>query len=225
VQLRDVGEGTWYFHIAALGKKGKPGSLSSHRRVLIQRLGKVYGRFVRKDGVTPIAGVKVEMVKGEKTAASALTDPKGSFNFSSLPEGRYEIRLYSDQSPVLRLKDIPISVEEGLAGALFTEDAGIFPTSPVPGPLRFYYFLKEDCNITLEIFDSTGALTGKVEEKKAGGAYAVTLWDATGKSEGEYLYKLSAKSVTKNAMSRFSVKKFHIEKSSKEPAPQPQPVS
>ncbi|HJT24556.1 MAG TPA: carboxypeptidase-like regulatory domain-containing protein, partial [bacterium] len=176
---------------------------------------------LRKDGVTPVAGLKVEMVKGEKVSATAMTDAKGRFNFSSMPEGRYEIRLHSDQFPVLRLKDIPITVEEGLAGVTFTEDVGLFPTPPVAGPLRFYYFLKEDCNVTLEVFDSTGALAGKVEERKEGGAYALTIWDAAGKPEGEYLYKLSAKSVTKNAMSRFSVKKFRIQRATKELAAQP----
>jgi predicted RNase H-like HicB family nuclease len=221
VQLKDVGEGVWYFHIAAVGKRGNPGSLSSRRRVAVQRLGKVYGSFLRKDGVTPQSGTKVEMIKGEKAVATALTDPKGRFNFSSLPEGRYEIRLYSDQFPVLRLKDIPVTVEEGLAGVTFVEDMGLFPTPPVPGPLRFYYFLKEDCNVTLEVFDSTGALAGKVEERREGGGYAVTIWDAAGKPEGEYLYKLSAKSITKNSMSRFSVKKFRIMKSTKELAAQP----
>ncbi len=212
VRFKDVGEGTWYFHIAAVGKKGKPGLLSSRRRLSIQRGGKICGTFLRKDGVTPVQGTKVEMVKGEKVVATAVTEPQGNFNFPGLPEGRYEIRLYSDQYPVLRLKDIAVTVEESLSGAIFVEDAGLFPTPPVPGPVRFYYFLKEDCNVTLEVFDSTGALAGKVEEKKEGGAYAVTLWDAAGKPEGEYLYKLSAKSVTKNAMSRFSVKKFRIQK-------------
>jgi hypothetical protein len=212
VQLKDIGEGTWYFHIASAGKKGNPGLLSAKRRLAIQRLGKVYGTFLRKDGLTPISGTKVEMAKGDKVVATAVTDPKGRFNFASFPEGRYEIRLHSDQFPVLRLKDIPITVEEGMAGVTFVEDVGIFPTPPGPGPIRFYYFLKEDCNVTLEVFDSTGVLAGKVEEKKEGGAYAVTIWDAAGKPEGEYLYKLSAKSVTKNAMSRFSVKKFRIQK-------------
>ena len=225
VQLKELGEGVWYFHIAAVGKKGQPGLLSARRKLAIQRLGKAYGTFLRKDGVTPVAGTKVEAVKGEKVAVTAVTDPSGRFNFLSLPEGRYEIRLYSDQFPVLRLKDIPIMAGEGLDGVTFTEDIGIFPTPTVAGPLRFYYFLKEDCNVTLEIFDSTGTLAGKVEERRDGGAYAVTIWDAAGKAEGEYLYKLSAKSITKNTMSRFSVKKFRIQKSAKEAAAQPQPVS
>src|SRR6185295_14987064 len=141
-------------------------------------------------------------------------------NFSTLPEGRYELRFHSDQFPVLRLKDVQVTVDEGLADVTFTEDLGLFPTPPVAGPIRFYYFLKEDCTVTLEIFDSTGVLVGKVEDKKEGGAYAVTIWDATGKPTGEYLYKLSAKSITKNAMSRFSVQKFRIEKTSKELAGQ-----
>ena len=215
IQLRDVGEGVWYLHVGAVGKRGKPGLLTSKRKVKIQRVGKVEGRFLRKDGVTPVIGTKVEMVKGEKVAATAMTDPQGRFSFSGLPEARYEIRLHSDQFPVLRLKDIPVATEEGLLGAAFMEDMGLFPTPPAPGPIRFYYFLKEDCNVTLEVFDATGGLVGKIEERKEGGAYAVTIWDAIGKPEGEYLYKLSAKSITKNAMSRFSVKKFKITKAAK----------
>src|SRR5262249_20978447 len=155
--------------------KGRPGPLASRRRIRIQRLGKVTGTFLRKDGTTPVPGAKIEMLRGDKIAASGVTDPKGQFHLSELPEGRYEIHLYSDQAPVLRLKDIPVSSETGIDGAVFTEDMGIFPTPPKPGPVRFYYFLKEDCNVTLEIFDATGTLVGKVEEKKEGGAYASTL--------------------------------------------------
>ncbi|HVZ81752.1 MAG TPA: hypothetical protein VHE12_13270 [bacterium] len=216
IQAKDLSEGTWFLHVAAVGKKGKPGQLISRRRIRIQRLGRIGGTFLRKDGITPIPGAKVEMIRGERTAASSVTDPKGQFHLSELPEGRYEIRLYSDQASVLRLKDIPVSAEAGIEGAVFTEDMGIFPTPPKPGPVRFYYFLKEDCNVTLEIFDATGTLVGKVEERKEGGAYAATLWDAVGKPEGEYLVKISAKSITKNAMSRFSVKKFKLQKAVKE---------
>jgi Carboxypeptidase regulatory-like domain len=220
-QLKDVGEGVWYFHVAAVGRKGKPGVLSSRRRVAIRRLGKAGGAFLRKDGTTPVAGAKVELIRGDKTVASLETDPQGRFAYSGLPEGRYEIRLHSDQFPVLRLKDIPVTAEEGITDGVFTEDLGIFPVPPVPGPIRFYYFLKEDCAVALEIFDSTGALVDKIEEKKEGGAYNVTLWDAAGKSEGEYLFKLSAKSLTKNAMSRFAVKKFKLRKPAQELAAQP----
>lgn len=225
VQLTDIGEGTWYFHVASVGKKGKPGLLSSRRKAIIRRLGKVKGRFLRKDGTTPVTGAKVEMVKGEKVEDMVLTDLQGKFHFTGLPEGRFEIRLYSDQLPVLRLKDIPVTYEDGLGAGVFQEDLGLYPHVPVPGPIRFYYLLKEDCNVTLEVFDSTGTLVGKVEEKKEGGAYAVTLWDAAGKPEGEYLFKLSAKSITKNAISRFSVKKFKIQKGAKEGVSVPQPVS
>jgi hypothetical protein len=219
--LKNIDEGIWYFHVAAVGKKGKPGSLSSTRKVVIERLGKVHGTFFRKDGLTPVSGTKIEMVKGEKIAATAITDSKGKFNFSSLPEGKYEIRLHSDQFPVLRIKDIPITVDQGLENAQFVEDLGMLPTPPVPGPIRFYYFLKEDCNVTVEIFDSTGGLIDKLEEKKEGGAYNVSIWDAFKMIPGEYLYKLSAKSVLKNNMSRFSVKKFRLEKPSRELTPQP----
>ena len=75
--------------------------------------------------------------------------------------------------------------------------------------------------MTLEIFDSAGLPVDRVEERKEGGGYAVTLWDAAGKRPGEYMYKLTAKTVTKDAMSRFSVKKFRIEKPLKELAGQP----
>jgi hypothetical protein len=60
----------------------------------------------------------------------------------------------------------------------------------------------------------------KLEDKKEGGAYAVTIWDSTKMPAGEYLYKLSAKSVLKNVMSRYSVKKFRMEKSAVELEPQ-----
>ena len=80
--------------------------------------------------------------------------------------------------------------------------------------------------MTLEIFDSTGSLIQKVEEKKEGGGYAVSIWDAGKLEEGDYLYKLSAKSVVKNTVSRFAVKKFKLQKpqvqdaASAAPAPQ-----
>ncbi|HXL74057.1 MAG TPA: hypothetical protein VN963_10595, partial [bacterium] len=81
-------------------------------------------------------------------------------------------------------------------------------------------FLKEDCNVTLEIFDSVGVLVEKLEDKKEGGVYNVNIWDSTKMPVGEYLYKLSAKSILKNTMSRFSVKKFRLEKPVGELEPQ-----
>ena len=187
---------------------------------MIDRLGKVFGHFLRKDGKTPLAGTKVEMAQGEKILASCMTDVEGKFNFSTLQKGKYEIRLHSDQFPVLRIKDINVTVDEGLVDTTFIEDMGMLPNPPLPGPIRFYYFLKEDCNVTLEIFDSTGVIGGETGREKRRrrlrcdylGRYKVPV--------GEYLYKLSAKSVLKNTMSRFSVKKFKLEKPVGELEPQ-----
>jgi len=123
--------------------------------------------------------------------------------------------------PVLRIKDLALEPSDSNKPYLFIEDMGFFPVPPVPGPVRFYYFLKEDCQVTLEVFDSTGGMVDKIEERKEGGAYAITIWDAAGKPEGEYLYKLSAKSITKNAMSRFTVKKLKLQKGGKTFAAQP----
>ena len=219
--FKNLEQGTWYLRVAAVGKKKKIGPLSSVRQIVIDRLGQVYGHFLRKDGKTPVAGVKVEMTQGGKVAAFCVTDGNGKFNFPTLSEGKYEIQLHSDQFPVLKVKDINVTMEEGLLNATFTEDLGILPDPPKPGPVRFYYFLKEDCHITLEIFDATGVLVEKLEDKKEGGAYAVTIWDSTKMQSGEYLYKLSAKSVLKNVMSRYSVKKFRLEKTVGELEPQP----
>ncbi len=220
-QFQGVGEGTWYFHATSVGKDGKPGALVSRRKAVVMRVGKVSGVFLQKDGTTPLSGAKVEMARGGKTVAATQTNTKGEFHLPGMPEGKYEILLYGPQLPVLRLRDVPVSTDDGLAPLSFTEEDGLFPSPPEPGPVRFYYFLKEDCNVTMEIFDSTGARLEKIEEKKEGGAYNITLWDATGKGEGEYLYKLSAKNLTKNAVSKFVVKKFKLRSAAPERAPQP----
>jgi predicted RNase H-like HicB family nuclease len=222
VRLKDVGEGTWFFRVGAVGKEGKLGALSAVRKIVIERIAKLKGAFLRKDGITPVIGAKVEIARGDKIAASASTDEKGRFFFPALPEGRYEIRLFSDQFPVLRMKDLSVvASDDGLVDWTFVEDMGLLPNPPEPGPIRFYYFLKEDCNVSLEIFDATGSLIERMEERKEGGAYNVTIWDAAHRSEGDYLYKLSAKNVTRNAMSRFLVKKFRLKKVVKEFAVQP----
>jgi len=223
VELKDVTEGTWYFHVAAVDSKGKPAPLSARRKIVIRKLSQLNGRFFRKDAATAVSGAKVELAKGDQVVATTLTDAKGAFYFSNMPEGKYEIRLHSDQYPVLRLKDLALDPAENSRAHLFVEDMGFFPIPPQPGPVRFYYFLKEDCQVTLEVFDSTGGLVDKIEERKEGGIYAVTIWDATGKPEGEYLYKLSAKSITKNAMSRFSVKKIRLQKPQIKTA-EPEPI-
>jgi len=63
--------------------------------------------------------------------------------------------------------------------------------------VRIYYFLKEDCNVTLEIFDATGSLVDKVEEKKEGGAYAVSIWDAGKMGEGDFFTNFRPKRAEK----------------------------
>ena len=225
LEFKDIGEGTWYLHVAPASHRGKIGSLVAKRRIVIRRMGLLTGIFLRKDGVTPVVGAKVEVIRAHRDGAVAITDAQGKFKFPDLPEGRYEIRLLSDQFPVLALRDIPVASSKETFSA-FIEDVGLYPNPTLPGPVRIYYFLKEDCNITLEIFDATGSLIDKVEEKKEGGAYAVSIWDAGKLGEGEYLYKLSAKNVTKNTVSRFAVKKFKLkrpqvqEAAPAEPAPQ-----
>jgi predicted RNase H-like HicB family nuclease len=211
LEFKDIAEGTWYLHVAPALKKGKIGSLVAKRRIMIRRMGALSGMFLRKDGTTPVVGAKVEVIRAHRDGAVALTDAKGAFKFSDLPEGRYEVRLSSDQFPVLALRDIPVASSQDTFSS-FIEDVGLFPNPTLPGPIRIYYFLKEDCNVMLEIYDSTGTLVDKVEEKKEGGAYAVSIWDAGKMPEGEYLYKLSAKSVLKNTVSRFGVKKFKLQK-------------
>ncbi len=221
VQLTNVEEGVWYFHLAAVGENGEPGFLASCRKIAVRRLGKVQGTFLGKDGVTPVAGAKVGLAKGDQVEAETLTDSQGRFFFPTLGEGRYELRLYSEQFPPLKLKDLTINTDTCPLESVFTEDLGIYPNPTPPGPVRFYYFLKEDCDVTLEVYDSSGTLVDKTTEKKEGGSYAMTIWDAAGKTEGEYLYKLTAKNLTKSAMSRFAVKKFKIQRGSRELAPQP----
>jgi hypothetical protein len=221
VQLKDVEQGTWYFHVGAVPQKGEVGTLKTVRRIVIDRLGKVHGTFLQKDGKSPVVGTKVELAQGEKVIFSAVTDAAGRFHFRNLPEAKYELRLYSDQFPVLRVKDVNVMASEGAMDTILTEDMGILPNPPQPGPIRFYYFLKEDCAVTIEIFDSSETLVEKIAEKKEGGAYNTTLWDATKMPTGEYVYKLSAKSALKNTMSRFAVKKFSIEKPVGELEPEP----
>jgi hypothetical protein len=142
VQLKDVAEGIWYFHVAAVGKNGKPSPLASRRMVIIRRVGEISGTFFQKDGISPLSGVKVEIGRGEKAVATALTDARGRFRFGGIPEGKYEILLQGPQFPLLRLKDIAVSAGEGSFPLVFTEDIGIFPTPSQPGPVRFYYFIK-----------------------------------------------------------------------------------
>ncbi len=223
LEFKDIAEGTWYLHVAPAPKKGKPGSLVAKRRILIRRMGSLAGVFLRKDGTTPVVGAKVEVIRAHRDGAVAITDAQGRFKFPDLPEGRFEIRLLSDQFPVLAIRDIAVASSKETFST-FTEDVGLFPNPTLPGPVRAYYFLKEDCHVTLEIFDSTGSLIDKVEEKKEGGAYAVSIWDAGKLGDGEYLYKLSAKSVLKNSVSRFAVKKFKLQKSQTQEVPTPQKV-
>jgi predicted RNase H-like HicB family nuclease len=221
VQLKGVEQGTWYFHVGAVPKKGEVGTLKTVRRIVIDRLGKVHGTFLQKDGKSPVVGTKVELAQGEKVVLSAVTDAAGRFHFRNLPEAKYELRLYSDQFPVLRVKDVNVMASEGAMDTVLTEDMGILPNPPQPGPIRFYYFLKEDCTVTIEIFDSSETLVEKITEKKEGGAYNTTIWDAAKMQTGEYVCKLSAQSALKNTMSRFAVKKFSIEKPVGELEPEP----
>ncbi|HET9870101.1 MAG TPA: hypothetical protein VFR02_06375, partial [bacterium] len=97
VEFKDLAEGTWYFHVAAVDAKGRPAPLAARRKIVIRKLSQLTGRFFRKDAATPVSGTKVELARGEQVVATTLTDPKGAFSFTHMPEGKYEIRLHSDQ--------------------------------------------------------------------------------------------------------------------------------
>lgn len=223
-RFNDVEDGVWWFHVTGVANGGKPGILSARRKVTVKRTGKLMGKWMSKDGAAPLGGVQVEAWRGEKREALTTTGPDGIFTFEALPEGRYEVRVNQPGEPFLSLKDVPVGPQAPLTPMILSDDAGVFPNPPQPGPMRFYYLLKEDCQVTVEIFDAKGTLVDRVHDKKQGGAYAVTLWDATGKPEGIYQYKITAKGLTRNALAKFVVKKFKLMKlAAKAPAPAPSP--
>ncbi len=205
-----IEDGVWWFHVAGVAANGKPGVLAARRKIVVRRSGKLAGKWVSKDGQTPLGGVMVEAYIGEDRKAMTTTGPDGIFTFESLPEGKYEVRILPPQQPYLALKGIPVGADAPLTPMILSDDAGVFPNPPQPGPMRFYYLLKDDCQVLIEIFDAKGNLIDRVNDKKQGGAYAVTLWDATGRPEGIYQYKITAKSMTRSTLSRFTVKKFKL---------------
>jgi hypothetical protein len=209
-KFTDVEDGEWWFHVAGVTAGKKPGVLSARRKITIKRTGKLAGKWISKDGQTPLGGVPVEAWRGEKREAITTTGPDGIFSFDSLLEGRYEIRILQPNEPYLPLKDVPVGPGVPLTPMILSDDAGVFPNPPQPGPMKFYYNLKEDCQMLVEIFDAKGNLIDRLTDKKQGGAYGFTLWDATGKPEGIYQYKLTGKSLTRNALARFTVKKFKL---------------
>ena len=210
VKFANIGDGAWYFHVTTLQAGERAGVLSGRRRIVIKKVGKVAGRFMSKDGLSPMQAIPVEAWRAGKREAVTTTGPDGIFVFEALPEGRYDLRLQAPNLPYLPLKDIHIGPGLTPPPMILSDDAGVFPNPPPPGPVTFYYFLKEDCQVLIEIYDDKGNLVDKVGDKKPGGAYALTIWDATGRREGIYQYKLTCKSLTRNALSRFTVKKFKL---------------
>lgn len=215
VRVDGLSEGVWYFHAAA-AYRGEPSPLVARRRFIVKRVGALAGFFYSKDGKNPIAGVRVELRQGEKKRMETTTSAKGAFQFVQVPEGHYDFYLWPPGGPVLLIRDIAVEAGKPVRPVLFTEDCGVYPFPAEPGPVRFYYQLREDCHVTVEIFDQEGKPVDRLEERKEGGVYAVTLWDAAGKPEGEYVAKITAKNLTRGAVSRFTMKKFRIKKAGEE---------
>jgi hypothetical protein len=210
VTLNNVADGIWWFHVAGIRSDGRPGSLTARRKVTVKRTGRVAGKFMSRDGQAPMVAVPVEAWRGETREAMVPTGPDGIFIFENLPEGKYEMRLCVPGVPPLKLPGVPVGIGVASTPMILSDDAGVFPNPPAPGAMAFYYNLKEDCAVLIEIYNDKGQMVDRLMDKKPGGQYNLTWWNAVNRPEGIYQYKLTAKSLTRGTLSRFTVKKFKM---------------
>lgn len=215
IKFESLEDGVWFFHLSTVDQNGTLSPLIAKKKISIQQAISISGKFLSKNGVQGIAGIRIEWLQNDKVIGTIETNANGEFSILLTSSGKHDLKFYEPNFPVLWLKNILITLDSITDQWVFSEDLGIFPAVVDSGPVQFYYFLKEDCNVVIEVFDSKGVLIHKLEEKKSGGCYNYSIWDASPYTTGEYLYKLTAKSILKGSMSRFNIKKFKINKKQK----------
>jgi hypothetical protein len=142
-----------------------------------------------------IEGAVVEAIKGGVVKGSDVTDSDGDYTISSLPPGEYQVRAKAQGYGLETKKGIVVQEGKETSGVNFIltklPDKILIFTYPNPAKrmdiLTFKYYLTEDSDVSIKIYDLNYDEVETIEEDGVAGFNEIH-WDITNIASGVYIY-------------------------------------
>jgi len=188
------------------------GKNASHFKIKIKTKVTVKGVVTQSNGIMPLSGATVELMKEDGTTLGiGISDKDGNYVVNNLPVGKVKIKILTKNLPPQMVYDLELKADEperylNISSEIFAiyEEAS--------NKLIFNYYIPEDGAVTIKVYNEAGKTLATLEEDKKGKIYNSTVWDVSGIEDGMILYQVTAKGSTTGKLTRYGIRKIRKEK-------------
>jgi hypothetical protein len=182
--------GDWWFHIVSEGEDGALGNVAGHFLARIRTYSSLQGQVTKPNGMLPLEGASVEIVKAGASVAKTTTGKDGRFRFEDLEPGPYQVRLEVPGAPELLIEGPALG--SAPATLNLSADCMAWP-NPTAGAktLRFAMLAKEAGAVTVKVYRENGQGIGQTEVVAEGAGWVFAEWDCTQAPAGGLLWQAS----------------------------------
>ena len=208
LRFKDLGDGTWWLHVASVDAQGRLGRMASHCRFTVKSRGSLVGMLTLVNGVAPLPGSQVELLREGQAVARTVSDKEGHLQFRDLPLGEYSLKV--SWQPEMMLVE-GLSLDQAETTLILSQEMGCLP-NPSAGArrLRFYAWSKEGGVMTLKVYTEAGKVVHTAEMNAPAAAYQWVAWEMPESlPAGNYLYQATLKSPA-GVLSRYPIRKLTI---------------
>ncbi|PKL91137.1 MAG: hypothetical protein CVV21_10120 [Candidatus Goldiibacteriota bacterium HGW-Goldbacteria-1] len=204
----ELSDGVWYFHMLSIDKEGVTGKTAYHFKIKIKTKVKLKGVVTHSNGIMPLAGATVEVMKEDgATMGIGISDKEGNFEVDNLSVGKVKVKVLTKNLPPQMIYDVELNQDE--PEKILNISTEIFAFyEETTGKMTFSYYIPEDGAVTIKVYNEAGKILSTLEENKKGKIYNSTVWDTAGNEDGIYLYQISAKGSESGKITRYGIRKI-----------------
>jgi hypothetical protein len=208
LMLTDMQDGTWYFHIVSMDREGVIGKNATHFRIKIKTKVKIRGVVTQSNGIMPLAGATVEVMKEDGTTMGvSVSDKDGNFEVDNLGVGKIKLKVITKNLPPQMIYDIELDEDDPeKVMNISTEIFAFYEYSTKK--MIFNYYIPEDGAVNIKIYNESGKIITNLDENKKGKIYNSSTWDVSGIEDGVYLYQIMSKGSVSNKITRYGIRKI-----------------
>ncbi|MFP4466664.1 MAG: fibronectin type III domain-containing protein [Candidatus Goldiibacteriota bacterium] len=207
INFDELSDGIWYFHIVSVDREGVIGTTPAHFKFQIKTKVKLKGIITQSNGIMPLSGATVEVMKEDNTTMGiGISDKEGNFSIDNLAVGKVKIKVLAKGLPPQMLYDIELNEDEPEKEMNISSEIFGFYEGKT-GRLIFNYYIPEDGNVSVKVYNEAGKLIDTIEEEKKGRIYNTSSMSASELEDGIYLYQVTSKGKLTNKITRYGIRK------------------
>jgi len=211
IELSDLTDGTWYFHIISVDKEGIIGKNANHFKIKIKTKVTIRGVVTQSNGIMPLAGSAVEIMREDGTTlGTSISDKDGNYALDNLPVCKIKLKVLTKNMPPQLISGLELKADEPEKIINISSEISAF-YEQATNKIIFSYLIPEDGNVTIKIYTESGKILGTMEEIKTGNTYSSSIWDAAAVEDGLILYQITAKGTVSAKLTKFGIRKLKKE--------------